>query len=83
MSDSLLNLFLRQLLRYEPAFAEREFLSVEDAPNIVTLSWWHQVGFGKYSDTARRSVLSFDEAEGLRGFDILISAYSIVSRAQL
>jgi hypothetical protein len=83
VSDSLLNLFLRQLLRYEPAFAERELLSVENALNVVTLSWRHEVGFGEYSDAARCSTALFDEAESPRSFNIVVGTYFIISCAQL
>jgi len=83
MSCSLVDLFLGELLCYEPAFAKHELPSVENTLNILTLFWRHEVGFGEYSDAARCGFAEFDETESSRRFNIIVSAYSIVSSAQL
>lgn len=74
MCNSLVNLLLRELLRYEPALAEGELLSVKDFLDVLSLSWWHQIGFGEYPNTSRRGIAIFDELERRRCFNILISA---------
>jgi hypothetical protein len=79
MSDSLVNLLLGQLLRYEPAFAEREFVSIEDLSNVFILPWWHKVGFGKHTDTSRCGLAVLDEPESRRCFDILVGSCTVVS----
>ena len=76
MSDTLINLGLRELLCDEPPFTKLEFLAVQNLLDVGELARRQEVGLGNHTCASLSSATILDKPERCRCLHVLICSTS-------